>query len=72
MEEMRIKDIAGKLNISARAIRFYEQKGLISPRKQEENRYRLFTEEDAWRLQTIIALREVGMSVKEIKKFWTR
>ncbi|MEZ2657849.1 MerR family transcriptional regulator [Aneurinibacillus aneurinilyticus] len=68
MEEMRIKDIAGKLNISARAIRFYEQKGLISPRKQEENRYRLFTEEDAWRLQTIIALREVGMSVKEIKK----
>ncbi|NME98031.1 methyltransferase domain-containing protein [Aneurinibacillus aneurinilyticus] len=65
---MRIKDIAGKLNISARAIRFYEQKGLISPRKQEENRYRLFTEEDAWRLQTIIALREVGMSVKEIKK----
>lgn len=68
MEEMRIKDIAEKLNISARAIRFYEQKGLISPRKQEENRYRLFTEEDAWRLQTIIALREVGMSVKEIKK----
>lgn len=68
MEEMRIKDIAGKLNISARAIRFYEQKGLISPRKQEENRYWLFTEEDAWRLQTIIALREVGMSVKEIKK----
>ncbi|WP_338078351.1 MerR family transcriptional regulator [Aneurinibacillus aneurinilyticus] len=68
MEEMRIKDIAGKLNISARAIRFYEQKGLISPRKQEENRYRLFTEEDAWRLQAIIALREVGMSVKEIKK----
>nr|WP_276913061.1 methyltransferase domain-containing protein [Aneurinibacillus aneurinilyticus] len=65
---MRIKDIAGKLNISARAIRFYEQKGLISPRKQEENRYRLFTEEDAWRLQAIIALREVGMSVKEIKK----
>lgn len=68
MEEMRIKDIAEKLNISARAVRFYEQKGLISPRKQEGNQYRLFTQEDAWRLQTIIALREVGMSVKEIKK----
>jgi putative AdoMet-dependent methyltransferase len=64
---MHINDIVEKLNISARAIRFYEQKGLISPQKQAGNRYRVFTEQEIWRLQTIISLREVGMSLKDIK-----
>lgn len=64
---MKINEIAQKLNISARTIRFYEEKGLISP-KHEENQYRQFSENDVWRLQTIIALREVGMSLSDISK----
>jgi putative AdoMet-dependent methyltransferase len=62
-----INDIVQKLNISARAIRFYEQKGLIAPKKHAGNQYRVFTEQEVWRLQTIISLREVGMSLKDIK-----
>nr|WP_132944598.1 MerR family transcriptional regulator [Tumebacillus sp. BK434] len=65
---MHIKEIADKLQVSARAIRWYEQKGLIAPDKNEENGYRTFTENEAWRLQTIISLREVGMGIPEIKK----
>jgi putative AdoMet-dependent methyltransferase len=65
---MQIKDVANKLNISPRAIRFYEDKGLISPSKQENNSYRSFTEKEIWRLQTIISLRESGMSVADIQK----
>jgi putative AdoMet-dependent methyltransferase len=65
---MQIKDVANKLNISPRAIRFYEDKGLISPSKQENNLYRTFTEKEIWRLQTIISLRESGMSVADIQK----
>lgn len=65
---MKINEIAKKLNISPRAIRFYEEKGLISPYKQQENQYRYFTEKDAWRLQMIISLREVGMPIEEIGK----
>ncbi|OAS18388.1 MerR family transcriptional regulator [Paenibacillus oryzisoli] len=65
---MQIKDVARKLKISPRAIRFYEDKGLISPSKQETNSYRTFTEEEIWRLQTIISLRESGMSVADIQK----
>ncbi|WP_442601039.1 MerR family transcriptional regulator [Paenibacillus sp. KN14-4R] len=63
---MRIKQIAEKLGISPRAIRFYEESGLISPSKRE-NQYRSFSENELWRLQTIIALREVGMSIDAIK-----
>lgn len=65
---MRIKEIANKLNISTRAIRFYEEQGLITPIKQANNQYRLFNEKDIWRLQTIISLREAGMTIAHIKK----
>ncbi|NOU97744.1 methyltransferase domain-containing protein [Paenibacillus sp. LMG 31456] len=65
---MQIKEIANKLNISPRAVRFYEEKGLLSPAKQENNQYRTFVEKDVWRLQTIISLREAGMPLTDIKK----
>lgn len=63
---MRIKEVADKLNISARAIRFYEEKGLLSPNKGD-NLYREFSEKEVWRLQTIISLREAGMTVEDIR-----
>lgn len=50
---MNIKEAASRLGISARAIRFYEEKGLIQPAKQVSNGYRTYTENDIWRLQTI-------------------
>lgn len=65
---MRILEVAKRLNISARAIRFYEEKGLITPDKQKDNQYRDFTEQHIWRLQTIIALRELGVSLSEIQR----
>ncbi|MDQ0191785.1 MerR family transcriptional regulator [Paenibacillus wynnii] len=64
---MKIKEVADRLKISARAIRFYEEKGLITPTKGE-NSYRYFSEKEIWRLQTIIALREAGMPVEDIRK----
>ncbi|NUU77038.1 MerR family transcriptional regulator [Paenibacillus xylanilyticus] len=63
---MNIKEAAGRLGISPRAIRFYEEKGLILPSKQAGNGYRSYTENDIWRLQTIAALREIGMSLQDI------
>ncbi len=64
---MKIKEVADKLKITQRAIRFYEDKGLIAPSKQDDNQYRIFDEEDIWRLQTIVALRESGMSINDIR-----
>ncbi|MFD2169859.1 MerR family transcriptional regulator [Tumebacillus lipolyticus] len=68
MRSVQIKEIANKLQVSTRAIRWYEQKGLIKPHKEEGNGYRYFTESEAWRLQTIISLREIGMPIPEIQK----
>ncbi|RKP51642.1 methyltransferase domain-containing protein [Cohnella endophytica] len=64
---MRITEVANKLNISPRAIRFYEEKGLLSPAKHRDNQYRDFSEQDVWRLQTVISLREAGMPIADIR-----
>ncbi len=63
---MKINELANKLGISTRTIRFYEQHGLLPGVRRENNRYRVFSDGDIWRLQTIIALREAGMTVKDI------
>jgi putative AdoMet-dependent methyltransferase len=63
-----IHEMARRLKTTPRTIRFYEEKGLISPDKSPESGYRQFSEQDAWRLQTILALREVGMPVSRIRE----
>ncbi|WP_176555849.1 MerR family transcriptional regulator [Virgibacillus ndiopensis] len=65
---MHIKEVAKRLNTTARSIRFYEEKGLISPIKDAENDYRTFTDNDMMRLSTILALREIGISVENIRE----
>ncbi|AIF44781.1 methyltransferase domain-containing protein [Virgibacillus halodenitrificans] len=65
---MLIKEAAKKLNTTARTIRLYEEKGLISLKKDQENDYRIFTEDDLYRLSTIIALREIGIQISEIRE----
>ncbi|GGD15791.1 MerR family transcriptional regulator [Pontibacillus salipaludis] len=63
---MKIKEAANRLNTTPRTIRFYEEKGLIQPDKGE-NDYRSYNEHHLWKLQTILSLREVGMSTQQIK-----
>ncbi|WP_121640846.1 MerR family transcriptional regulator [Virgibacillus sp. Bac330] len=63
---MYIQEVAKRLNTTARTIRFYEEKGLLSPSKQA-NQYRTFTDEEVVRISTILALREFGVGIKEIK-----
>ncbi|MDQ1236144.1 DNA-binding transcriptional MerR regulator [Paenibacillus sp. SORGH_AS306] len=65
---LKINELSKRLGISTRTIRFYEQHGLLPSVQREHNQYRIFGEEDIWRLQTIIALREAGMAIKEIKQ----
>ncbi|SEM76249.1 MerR family transcriptional regulator [Paenibacillus sp. OV219] len=64
---MKINELAQKLHITPRAIRLYESKGLLSPTRGEENGYRYYSDHDAWRLQTIASLREMGLSLEQIK-----
>lgn len=58
---------ARKAGITLRALRYYDEVGLLKPSARAENGYRLYCEEDMVRLQRIIALRYLRFSIDEIK-----
>jgi putative AdoMet-dependent methyltransferase len=65
---MHINAFSKLMNVTPRTLRYYEGKGLLNPHKKESNQYRHYTMEDALRLQTILSLREIGLSLAEIRR----
>lgn len=63
-----IGDIARKLNMTTRTIRFYDQKNLVKPGSIGENGYRYYGEEQIQRLELINYLRGLNFSIKQIKQ----
>ena len=66
---MRIKEVEKATGLTAKAIRMYESKGLLTVARESENDYRDYSEEDVQRLKTIAVLRRLDIPVKEIKQW---
>ena len=62
-----IAELCREFGISARAIRFYEDKGLLSPRRI--NGARVYTRKDRARLALILRAKAIGSSLSEIKHY---
>ena len=62
-----ISELADELDISTRAIRFYEEKGLISPRRTKGN-HRIYDKRDRARLKLILRGKRLGYSLDEISE----
>src|SRR2546423_12134865 len=60
-----IGDVSELFGLTPRAIRFYEERGLISTRRDTRNR-RLFDDDSRRRLQLIAALRRSHLALPEI------
>lgn len=56
-------------NVSERTIRYYDQVGLLKPSFVCENGYRQYSNQDLFRLQKIVLLRNLGFSIEEIVSF---
>jgi DNA-binding transcriptional MerR regulator len=62
----RIGDMAKTFGVTLRALRFYEDKGLLQPRR--EGATRLYTRRDKARLKLILLGRRVGFSLRDDKQ----
>jgi DNA-binding transcriptional MerR regulator len=62
----RIGELARKYGLTLRTLRFYEDKGLLSP--QRDGTTRLYTRRDIARLKLILLGRKVGFSLREVKQ----
>ena len=60
-------ELCGEFGISPRAIRFYEDKGLLAPRRV--NGTRVYTRRDRARLALILRSKAIGASLAEIKHY---
>jgi len=62
-----VTELAEDLGITARAVRFYETKGLIKP--QRVGATRVYTHRDRGRLKLILRGKRLGFSLAEIREF---
>jgi DNA-binding transcriptional MerR regulator len=62
-----VTQLGTDLGVSARTIRFYEDKGLISPQRAGNNR--VYTLRDRARMTLILRGKKLGFSLREIKEY---
>ena len=62
-----ITELCREFGISLRALRFYEDKGLLAPRRI--NGARVYTRRDRARLSLILRAKAIGSSLADIKRY---
>lgn len=64
---VKINEVESLAGIAKKNIRFYEEQGLISPRRNPENGYRDYADEDVLVLRRIRLLRKLDVPIDEIR-----
>ena len=62
-----IQEVARELGITHRTLRFYEDQGLISPRRIGTTR--VYSKREMGRMRLILRGKRLGFSIREIKEF---
>lgn len=65
---MKINEVEALVGITKKNIRFYEEQGLLSPRRNSENGYRDYGQEEVDTLRQIKLLRKLGVPLEEIRR----
>ena len=64
---MRLNEVIKQVDLSKRAIKFYEEKGLLKT-KRDSNGYRNYTDKDISLLKEISSYRKMGIGLSDIKR----
>lgn len=66
MNTFRIQEFAKLAGVTVRALHHYDRLKLLSPAQRSQRGYRLYCHEDLARLERILVLRYLGLSLREI------
>ncbi|MCK6258267.1 MerR family transcriptional regulator [Fictibacillus sp. KIGAM418] len=70
MNWIKIDEVAKITGITKRAIRYYEEIGLIQPPERSDGQVRLYTEKDVQQIKRVVDAKEVlGFSLQELQHF---
>lgn len=64
----QIGEVAKIFNLSTETIKYYEKEGLLSPKKNKVNNYRIYSDDDIIKLYDILFYRSVNISINEIRE----
>ncbi|RJT26256.1 Cu(I)-responsive transcriptional regulator [Buttiauxella izardii] len=65
---MNISDVAKKTGLTSKAIRFYEEKGLVTAPLRSDNGYRSYTQKHLDELTLLRQARQVGFNLEECRE----
>ena len=63
---LTISEVCQELGVTHRTVRFYEAQGLVAPKR--EPRRRFYYTSDVERLRSVMRLKSVGLSLREIRE----
>lgn len=66
MKQLTAGELAKRVGITSRTVRYYDSKGLLKPDERSAVGYRLYDKKSVIRLQQIIVLKFLGLSLDEI------
>lgn len=66
-QHWKVGELAKLTGLTIRTLRFYDQIGLFAPSGHSDSGHRLYNEADIGRLQQIMALKDLGLSLDEIR-----
>lgn len=69
MKRYTIGEVAKKLGMSQHTLRYYEKLGIIEVGRRGSGGVREYTQEDLLQLEYIKALKDIGLSLEEIKTY---
>ncbi len=67
---IRIQEVSSKYDITARTLRYYEDMGLIASTRSADYAYRMYDETAIKRLEQILILRKLNISVRDIRRIF--
>lgn len=65
---MFINEVEHLVGLSKKSIRYYEENGLLSPKRNVSNSYRVYSDADILKLKMIKCLRELGVPIRDLKR----
>ena len=69
-ELIKIRDVSLQYGISARALKYYEEMGLITSTRSGDYAYRLYDDVAVQCLEQILILRKLNISIKDIQRIF--
>lgn len=63
-----ISDLSAEFAVTPRTLRYYEEFGLLAPRRNGDNGPRLYDRRDRARLKLVLRGRRFGFSLKDVKE----